>query len=605
MCKNAKATLCMVVIILLVMTFQLKLPIQADAGSVGSEASIATTDEPSGVVETKEDAGSKSMKEIVIHGEPLEAVKTDIVKFEIFKADGTQPEKFSIYNHLRIFISWDASYYEDKLREGDYFDIKLPDSLYFPNDEAVTVFDILSPDGNDIVAKGKVSPAEGGKGGGTVRVTFTKFVHNRHNIKGNVWLACVFAKDKIKFDDHNTFEIAIGSVTESKTIYIIGPQPIENEIGGKYPQKVTGHPDQVMWTVRVNHMKRDPFTNVVISDQLEAVTGDLEGIKYLTDTFLFRKVTIDEYGQIKEYIETIDITVNFDATETSFSINLGNLSGAQYLLTYKSTYKPGMKLKNNANLVSNEAERFMSATFENASSGGEGDGDLLGKIKIIKVDAADNTELLSGAKFRIKRDGTNDTWDFVTNNKGEIITQVLMPGKYFVQEIEAPVGFELDAKTIEVTVESDKAVIRTIENKKIKTSIPVKKVWFDADNQDGVRPANVTFRLFANDKEVDSKLIGEAEGWAWEFADLPKYEAGKEIVYTVKEDAVEGYTTTISGDAADGFVVTNTHEPKVIPLTPPTTGESKNLLLYSTMLLLAGVIILLTRMQITRYGLKK
>ena len=43
------------------------------------------------------------------------------------------------------------------------------------------------------------------------------------------------------------------------------------------------------------------------------------------------------------------------------------------------------------------------------------------------------------------------------------------------------------------------------------------------------------------------------------FDDLPKYDtAGKEIVYTVTEAAISGYTTTVEGDQNLGFTVTNT-----------------------------------------------
>ncbi|MBQ3090081.1 MAG: Cna B-type domain-containing protein [Oscillospiraceae bacterium] len=87
------------------------------------------------------------------------------------------------------------------------------------------------------------------------------------------------------------------------------------------------------------------------------------------------------------------------------------------------------------------------------------------------------------------------------------------------------------------------------------TDITVTKTWDDADDQDGKRPDSITVHLLADGVEVDSKTIAETDGWAWTFEELPVYAAGKEIVYTITEDTVEGYTTSISG-----FDVTNTHE---------------------------------------------
>ncbi|MBF4804397.1 Cna B-type domain-containing protein, partial [Lancefieldella rimae] len=81
-----------------------------------------------------------------------------------------------------------------------------------------------------------------------------------------------------------------------------------------------------------------------------------------------------------------------------------------------------------------------------------------------------------------------------------------------------------------------------------------------------------------------------------------KYKAdGTEIVYTVKEDDVAGYTSEVTGDANTGFTVTNTqippHEtPK--PKKPskkvqkvPYTGDAG--VLGTVVPLTAGAIVLL------------
>ena len=59
------------------------------------------------------------------------------------------------------------------------------------------------------------------------------------------------------------------------------------------------------------------------------------------------------------------------------------------------------------------------------------------------------------------------------------------------------------------------------------------------------------------------------------FTDLAKYDAtdGHEIAYTLKEDAVEGYTSTLEGNAADGFTVTNTADEKPSKPEEPAKPE--------------------------------
>ncbi|HHW93680.1 MAG TPA: Cna B-type domain-containing protein, partial [Clostridiaceae bacterium] len=92
-------------------------------------------------------------------------------------------------------------------------------------------------------------------------------------------------------------------------------------------------------------------------------------------------------------------------------------------------------------------------------------------------------------------------------------------------------------------------------------SVWVDKTWDDANNKDGIRPDAITIRLFADGEEIDSMEITKADGWEGAFLELPKYKDGVEIVYTIQEDDVEGYTSEV-----DGYVVTNTHTPSKITI---------------------------------------
>lgn len=87
-------------------------------------------------------------------------------------------------------------------------------------------------------------------------------------------------------------------------------------------------------------------------------------------------------------------------------------------------------------------------------------------------------------------------------------------------------------------------------------SVQGKKVWDDADNQDGKRPEKITVNLFADGKLEQSKDVSEKTNWAYEFINLPKFKDGKEINYSVKESSVTDYTTTITD-----FTITNKYVP--------------------------------------------
>ena len=87
------------------------------------------------------------------------------------------------------------------------------------------------------------------------------------------------------------------------------------------------------------------------------------------------------------------------------------------------------------------------------------------------------------------------------------------------------------------------------------------KNWDDANNQDGKRPTKITINLLADGEKVASKEVQAAADGTWtvEFTKLAKYKAGKEIKYTVTEEAVAEYEATITD-----FTITNKYAPKEI-----------------------------------------
>ena len=112
-----------------------------------------------------------------------------------------------------------------------------------------------------------------------------------------------------------------------------------------------------------------------------------------------------------------------------------------------------------------------------------------------------------------------------------------------------------------------------------RTSIQVTKAWNDQDNQDGKRPDSVTIQLLANGKEVNGRtlLLTAANNWTDTFEGLNEYQAGKKIEYTIKEVSVgTGYTSTVSGNARDGFTITNSREVEKTSVAGKKTWNDQN-----------------------------
>ena len=131
-------------------------------------------------------------------------------------------------------------------------------------------------------------------------------------------------------------------------------------------------------------------------------------------------------------------------------------------------------------------------------------------------------------------------------------------------------GTPIQYTVVEVTVAGytseitgDAASGFTMTNSYLPETVDVKatKNWDDANNQDGKRPTKITINLLADGQKVDSKEVQAAADGTWtvEFTKLAKYKDGKEIKYTVTEEAVAEYESTITD-----FTITNKYAPKEI-----------------------------------------
>ncbi|MGX5860665.1 Cna B-type domain-containing protein [Streptococcus sanguinis] len=180
----------------------------------------------------------------------------------------------------------------------------------------------------------------------------------------------------------------------------------------------------------------------------------------------------------------------------------------------------------------------------------------------IAVDVYANGQKLADKTVTVTGGSTDAEWTAQTTDlpifdaNGQKITYTI--GEDQLDGYDAP---EVDQGNLTVTN------TRTPE----KISIKASKKWDDAENQDGKRPANVVVKLYkevgGQKSEVANRTLTEADQWATEFTNLNKYEKGQEVVYSLEEDAVPHYQSQVTGNAADGFVVTNTYKPETVKIS--------------------------------------
>ena len=469
----------------------------------------------------------------------------------VIKNGGNPVNSMQVGDEFRIEMNWKAKAKAATINEGDYFIVKLPDNILIKNDAGNLNFSLTAPDGS-VMANAHVTPKAGG--GAEIKVTFTNYVNGRYDINGTLGMNANFNKDKVTVNQKNNFDIEAGGKTTPFQFKVDGgPTGNSNEVLHKYSFAAESI-NEAEWRVRINYKKAN-FPNAVVTDTLVGTTE-----KFVKESFRLYRVnyTSDLKENNRVRIDLSDKIV-FSNNDQTFTINLGNINGEQYKLEYRTTYTPGTNLRNNVKLTSNNNkvdEKIIS--YKKEAAGGTGVGILANKIKLVKVDAEDNTVVLANAVFEVT--GTDGSkFELTTAADGTVTSPALVAGTYKVKEKTAPAGYELNTQEFTLTVSPTSSVIQTIKDEPIRTTVKATKQWV------GPIGTAVTVHLYADDVDTGKTVtLNAANNWEDTFTNLRKYKPGTttEIKYTVKEDAVANYDGVVSGDMATGFTITNTNTEK-------------------------------------------
>ena len=476
----------------------------------------------------KSDKNSDELNKIkregaILRGVPKERDKVEIKNIKIINYSNQEVipgiNALRSDEYFKMKFDFDASKYQNELKEGDYFIVKLPDQFKFSYNPMTITVTLKTEDGTDDLAEAFII-SKGKEGGGEIKIVFKKYVENKYNIKGSMFLEASFVRKKVVENQINDFQISVGSDIKHIKIKILPPKPLNGEVFQKWGEAVIDENTneiKARWCMRINH-KKGTLKNVVITDKEEIFSGTPTGsfrLKYYPDSFELYKIAMDEYGRLdwntaqKVPEAELNSKLSFNADKTAFELRLGDINGEQYYFQYYSTYQVGLKLKNKAVLKAQNIEQItLERYYQYNQAGGEGVGDNLGKIKIVKVSSEDPNLKLKGAKFKITKKATGETFELVTDDNGEAVSELLVPGEYDIQEEEPPKGFLLNGTTYTVIVKKGEVIVKTITNVPEKTEVKVTKTWIGPAKQ-------VTIKLFKTvggvKTEIQSKVLNEVK----------------------------------------------------------------------------------------------
>ena len=433
-------------------------------------------------------------------------------------------------------------------------------------------FQVNDPSGNPI-ATGQViaSPATSLSGtDGNVVLTFTQYAqdHNTSVIQGSFFVNTLWNKNLVS--NGNTYTLDWGAGLNGQDVKMVAG------VGSKAPVQKSGTREatdnsKVDWTLWLNR-NHDNVSNFVVND----VAGPQQ--TFLPDTLKIILVPVTgpqvtlTGAAAQSYLNAqwTDTTVNFTVPTTTDFVKV-------YYTTQSNDNGASLYYTNTATGNSDQFVNQVSVAKTVRTDAG-GKGYTLSNLTLKKVWAdGQNQDGIQPSSVQIQLYKNGATDQLITLNAGNNWTAVLnnldVTANYIAQEINVPAGYT--STSAMSTSGGVNTLTFTNTHAPATTTISGTKTWNDANNQDGIRPASINVNLIADGatKPVATQTVTpDADGnWNYSFANVPVYANGKAITYTVTEDPVAGYTTTISG-----YNITNSYTPKTINLSGSKTWVDNN-----------------------------
>ena len=466
---------------------------------------------------------------------------------------------------------WDSFQVEAKfvlpngrVKAGDQTVIQLGDD--FKVFEIDTI-DLLDPSGQ------KVATATVDDQRKIITVTYTDYPERMANVTGKLRFFARVDHQVVKGQKTIDFTLKV-----NKDIISGGKIDYKGVNPGKYPPTPevfskwgwTNSYDKLKLTYTLNiNQGHTALHNIDIKDKLAFTDGKIkvDSVNIHTGTW-----KISDGDGAYHLRNTTNVTKNYSpvvsADGRSLTVHIGDLAPEQGMTIRYDVYLDKVpaintSYKNNATMTAKEIKeqnKVADVLYQFL------DGDFNGEKYSFTIHKKGvNGQALAGAIFAVTADDTGEQVGTIETDENGVGTITgLIKQAYTVQEIQAPTGYVLSEEPIKISKDdfgNDLAISRDVVNQKEKTSVSGQKTWNDNDNQDGKRPSKITVNLLANGVKVASKKVKpDATGtWAYHFDNLNVVDdAGNVIAYTVSEEPVEGYETTI-----EGTNITNTRTPEV------------------------------------------
>ena len=484
-----------------------------------------------------------------VHADTINSIITSV---EFSKSSGgSLTDPIGVWESFQVKAKFELP--DGQVKSGDKTEIELGNDFKVLEMDTV---DLLDPSGQ------KVATATVDNQRKKITVTYTDYPEKMAHVTGSLRFFVRVDHQVVKDQKTLDFSLSINGVSKPfGKIEYKGVNPGENpptpEVFSKWGWTNSDDKLKLTYTLNINQ-GHTALHNIDIKDQLAFTDGKIKADSVNIHTGTWRISDEDGAYHLRDTTNvTKDYSPVVSADGQSLTVHIGDLAPEQGMTIRYDVYLDKVPVintayKNHATMTATEVEEqtkdaVILYQFLEGNFNGE-------KYSFTIHKKGENGQALAGATFAVTADDTGEQVGIITTDEDGVGTITgLIKQAYTVQEIQAPTGYILSEEPIKISKDdfgNDLAISRDVVNQKEKTSISGQKTWNDNDNQDGKRPSKITVNLLANGVKVASKEVKpDATGnWTYHFDNLDVVDdAGNVIAYTVSEEPVAGYETTVEG----------------------------------------------------------
>ncbi|PKZ96795.1 Cna B-type domain-containing protein [Streptococcus parasanguinis] len=484
-----------------------------------------------------------------VHADTINSIITSV---EFSKSSGgSLTDPIGVWESFQVKAKFELP--DGQVKWGDKTEIELGNDFKVLEMDTV---DLLDPSGQ------KVATATVDNQRKKITVTYTDYPEKMAHVTGSLRFFVRVDHQVVKDQKTLDFSLSINGVSKPfGKIEYKGVNPGENpptpEVFSKWGWTNSDDKLKLTYTLNINQ-GHTSLHNIDIKDQLAFTDGKIKVDSVNIHTGTWRISDEDGAYHLRDTTNvTKDYSPVVSADGQSLTVHIGDLAPEQGMTIRYDVYLDKVPVintayKNHATMTATEVEEqtkdaVILYQFLEGNFNGE-------KYSFTIHKKGENGQALAGATFAVTADDTGEQVGIITTDEDGVGTITgLIKQAYTVQEIQAPTGYILSEEPIKISKDdfgNDLAISRDVVNQKEKTSISSQKTWNDNDNQDGKRPSKITVNLLANGVKVASKEVkpDATRNWTYHFDNLDVVDdAGNVIAYTVSEEPVAGYETTVEG----------------------------------------------------------